>query len=157
MRALSPLYISLPEKCIRLWSRKEAHLGTKGPSEREQRMGDPPPSPRAPPERSPFSTQMKRGRENAYIGGTTRLVALGFLKIWIDLLHLGVIWWAYPIEVPCNLETRGSRAKEILSTSPDLGLSALCLIPFSENKDRVSQMWPECPASKTPGGAYSKR
>lgn len=74
-----------------------------------------------------------------------------------DLLHLGVIWWAYPIEVPCNLETRGSRAKEILSTSPDLGLSALCLIPFSENKDRVSQMWPECPASKTPGGAYSKR
>ena len=47
-----------------------------------------------------------------------------------DLLHLGVIWWAHPIQVSCNLETRGSETKEILRTS---------LIPFSRNKVRVPQ------------------
>lgn len=36
-------------------------------------------------------------------------------------LHLGVIWWANPIQVSCNLETRRSRVKMILSTSLDLG------------------------------------
>lgn len=34
-----------------------------------------------------------------------------------DLLHLGVIWWAHSIQVSCNLETRGSRTKMILSTT----------------------------------------
>lgn len=47
-----------------------------------------------------------------------------------DLLHLGVIWWAHPIQVSCNLETRGSGTKEILSTS--FVLNSLC-----QDKDRV--------------------
>lgn len=38
-----------------------------------------------------------------------------------DFLHLGVIWWANPIQVSCNLETRRSRIKMIFSTSLDLG------------------------------------
>lgn len=52
-----------------------------------------------------------------------------------DLLYLGVIWWAHPIQVSCNLETRGSRIKMILSTSPDSGLLVLCFLSFSKNKD----------------------
>lgn len=52
-----------------------------------------------------------------------------------DLLHLGVIWWAHPIQVSCNLETRGSRTKMILSTTLDSGLLAQCFVPFPKNKE----------------------
>lgn len=52
-----------------------------------------------------------------------------------DLLHLGVIWRAHTIQVPCNLKTRGLRTKMIFSTSLNSGLSVLCFHPFSKNKD----------------------
>lgn len=56
-----------------------------------------------------------------------------------DLLHLGVIRWADPVQVSCNLETKGSRTKTILSTIPDSGLSALCSFPSPRTKQSFSK------------------
>lgn len=50
------------------------------------------------------------------------------------LLHLGVIWWAHPIQVSCNLETKGSGTKTLLSTSSELELPALCFPSFPQER-----------------------
>lgn len=47
-----------------------------------------------------------------------------------DFLYLGIIWWAHAIQVSCNLKKMGLRVKTILSTRPDLRLSALCFLSF---------------------------
>lgn len=66
-----------------------------------------------------------------------------------DLLHLGVVWRAHPIQVSCNLKTRGSGTHTTLSCTWEFWKSALFPSLSSRTSREFHKMQAERPAAES--------